>query len=125
MSGPPTSVAVVDDDTAVRTALKKLLCAASFDAQAYGSAEEFLASLSLRVPQCLILDLQMPGTTGFELHCQLIASNIKIPTIFITAHDREGVREQCESSDGAAFLLKPLRRATLIAAINAATGTRA
>ena len=122
MSGPLTSVVVVDDDMAVRLALKRLLCAASFNAEAYGSAEDFLASLRQRVPQCLILDLQMPGTTGLELHSQLTANNIKIPTIFITAHDTEGIREQCELNGGAGFLLKPLRRATLIAAINAATG---
>ena len=114
-------VAVVDDDASVRKALARLLSASSFDTMTYGSAREFLGSLTAGKPDCLVLDLHMPELTGFELQRHLLQANIKIPTIIITAHNEPGLRERCQSAGATAFLLKPLDRSTLIGAINAAT----
>jgi FixJ family two-component response regulator len=124
MPPPTVSVAIVDDDAPVRLALARLLRASSFETETYASGEEFLSSLSLRTPGCLIVDLQMPGMTGLQLQHHLARAGIKIPTIVITAHDEGGTRERCASAGASAYLLKPLQSATLIAAINAATGRR-
>jgi FixJ family two-component response regulator len=112
------TIAIVDDDPAVLKALKRLLNARSYQAETYESARQFLASLTGGLPQCLIVDLQMPEMTGLELQKHLIQSGIEIPTIVITAHDEAGARERCKSAGAVAFLLKPLHDITLIAAID-------
>ena len=117
-------VAIVDDDTSVRKALSLLLDAFSFEADTYGSAAEFLQSLPAGIPECLIVDLQMPEMTGLELQHHLVRGGFNIPTIVITAHDEFGARERCQSAGAKAYLLKPIQENTLIAAIKAATVSR-
>jgi len=122
MSRSSTRIAIVDDDAAVRTALTRLL-QTSYEAQAFASASEFLASLYHRSPDCLILDLQMPEMNGLELQVYLARAGIKIPTIIVTAHDESSSRAQCTAAGAVAYLVKPLRKATLVKAIDAATET--
>jgi FixJ family two-component response regulator len=120
MTEVPPWIAIVDDDPSVLKALTRLLRTQTFHARTYGSALEFLAALSDGLPQCLILDLQMPEMTGVELLQRLRASGIQIPTIIITAHDDVGVRERCESAGVVAYLSKPVQDEALFAAIAAA-----
>lgn len=115
------SIAVVDDDSSVRKALARLLEANSFDAETYGSAQEFLDSLKIKRPDCLVLDLHMPDFGGLELQYRLRRSAIAIPTVIITAHNEIGLRERCSSAGAAAFLVKPLTGKALIDSINMAT----
>jgi len=115
-------IAIVDDDAAVRKGLARLLRASSFEAQTFESGMAFLDSLRLRTPDCLILDLQMPEMTGLQLQHQLARSKVEIPTIIITAHDEAGARQRCEEAGAAAYLLKPLQPAALVAAIKAVIG---
>jgi FixJ family two-component response regulator len=117
-------IAIVDDDASVRKALARLLSASSFDTETYGSARDFLKSLSAGLPDCLVVDLHMPELTGFDLQRQLQRIGIEIPTVIVTAFNEPGLRERCQSAGAAAFLLKPLDGSTLIGAINAATGSR-
>jgi len=121
MSPPTAQIAIVDDDASVRKALMRLLQASSYTVKTFGSASEFLASLNQRVPDCLIVDLQMPSTNGLELQISLARAGIVIPTIVITAHDEPGSRERCSTAGAAAYLLKPVRKKELIATIKAAT----
>jgi FixJ family two-component response regulator len=124
MPKPRTHVAIVDDDAAVRKALGRLLRVSAFDAATYGSAHEFLASLNMRIPQCLLVDLHMPEMTGLELQRHLVRARIDIPTIVITAHDKPGARELCMSAGAKAYLVKPISDIPLISAINDAVGPR-
>ena len=87
------------------------------------SGSQFIASLSEGTPDCLIVDLQMPEMTGLELQQNLNRSNIRIPTIIITAHDEMGMRERCKSVGAIAYLSKPVNDASLFAAIEVAGGT--
>ena len=121
MSGPTAQIAIVDDDASVRKALTRLLQASSYAVETFGSASEFLASLNQRIPDCLIVDLQMPSTNGLELQISLTRAGIVIPTIVITAHDEPGSRELCTTAGAVAYLLKPVRKKELIATIKAAT----
>jgi FixJ family two-component response regulator len=114
-------IAIIDDDPAVLKALKRLLCARSYQAETYDSAETFLASLPDSLPACLIVDLQMPVMTGLELQKHLRRSGIEIPVIIITAHDEAGTRERCRSAGAVTLLLKPLQESVLLAAIDDAT----
>ena len=111
-------IAIVDDDPSVLKALARLLGARGLQARTYESAREFLRALHEGLPECLIVDLQMPEMTGLELHRQLRRSGVRIPTIVITAHNETGTRERCESAGAAGFLSKPLKGASLLAAID-------
>jgi FixJ family two-component response regulator len=117
-------IAIVDDDPAVLKALKRLLSARSYRTETYGSAHQFLASLHDRLPECLIVDQQMPEMTGLDLQKRLTRSGIKIPTIIITAYDEVGMRERCKSAGVIAFLSKPLQESALLAAIDDAKRLR-
>jgi FixJ family two-component response regulator len=114
-------IAIIDDDPAVLKALKRLLSARSYQAETYESAEAFLASLPKSLPECLIVDLQMPDMTGLELQKHLLRSGIQIPVIIITAHDEAGARERCKSAGAVTLLSKPLQESVLLAAIDDAT----
>jgi FixJ family two-component response regulator len=86
------------------------------------SAGDFLGALSEGLPQCLIVDLQMPEMNGLELQQHLSRVGITIPTIVITAHGDVQARERCECAGAIAFLKKPLQEASLFAAIQKASG---
>jgi FixJ family two-component response regulator len=112
-------VAIVDDDSAVRKALARLLCASAIEARTFSSGREFLDSLPSGTPDCLIVDLQMPEMTGLELQLELARTGARLPTIIITAHNDAGLRERCLAAGAAAYLLKPLDEGTLISTIGA------
>jgi FixJ family two-component response regulator len=116
-------IAIVDDDPAVLKALARLLRARAFEARTYASAREFLSALDEGLPECLIVDLQMPDMTGLELQRHLTRSGLGIPTIVITAHNEAGARERCESAGAVAFLSKPLQDTSLLAAIDGVRGS--
>jgi FixJ family two-component response regulator len=121
MSKLQMHVAIIDDDAGVRKALGRLLRVSTFDAATYGSAREFLASLNMRIPQCLLVDLHMPDMTGLELQHYLARAHINIPAIIITAHDEPGTRERCKAAGASGYLVKPIPDVLLISAINDAT----
>jgi FixJ family two-component response regulator len=110
-------IAIVDDDPSVLKALTRLLRVRAREARTFRSAQEFLAALPSGLPECLILDLQMPEMSGVELMQHLARTGIGIPTIVVTAHGDSGMRERCESAGAVAFLLKPLQDTLLFAAI--------
>jgi FixJ family two-component response regulator len=110
-------IAIVDDDRSVLKALTRLLRVRGLHAKTYRSAKEFLATLPNGLPQCLIIDLQMPEMNGLELLQHLTRLGLQIPTIVITAHGDFGMRGRCESAGAFALLLKPLQDTSLLAAI--------
>jgi FixJ family two-component response regulator len=122
MAQPSPWIAIVDDDPSVLKGLARLLRARAFDVRTYTSAREFLGALHEDLPECLIVDLQMPDMTGLELQRHLTRSGLRIPTIVITAHNEAAARERCESAGAVAFLSKPLQDAALLAAIDDARG---
>ena len=111
-------IAIVDDDPSILRALARLLKARGLNAKTYISARDFLAALPDGLPECLIVDLQMPEIDGPELQRHLLLKGIRIPTIVMTAHNEVGVRERCESAGAIAFLSKPLQEASLLATID-------
>jgi FixJ family two-component response regulator len=113
-------VAIVDDDLAVRKGLARLLGASAIRARSFASAREFLDSLPAEVPECLIVDLQMPEMTGLELQGELTRLGARIPTIVITAHNELGLRERCLAAGAAAYLIKPLDGTQLLSSIDSA-----
>jgi FixJ family two-component response regulator len=113
-------VVVVDDEESVRRALVRLLRASRLDAEAFATGEDFLHSLTLREPDCLVLDMQMAGLTGRDVQRRLVTANRRFPVIIITAYDEPMVREQCIADGAIAYLRKPLRGDVLVHTITGA-----
>ncbi len=113
------SVAVVDDEAPVRIALGRLLRLAEYEVSAFASGEEFLASLATSLPACVLLDVHMPGLTGFDVTKRMRAEHIDIPVVFITASDAPDV-DQAAAQSGARLLRKPFSNDALLAAVEAA-----
>ena len=113
-------MAVVDDDASVLKALARLLRASGFAVETYGSAQAFLDGLGRAIPQCLIVDLRMPGMTGLDLLRHLGGSGFDIPAVLITAYGEPGLAERCRAGGAVAWLEKPLCEAALLAAVRTA-----
>jgi FixJ family two-component response regulator len=113
-------IAIVDDDPAVLRALARLLNTRALATRTFASARDFLSALPDGLPECLIVDLQMPEMTGLELQLHLNRSGLQIPTIVITAHNEPDMLELCKSAGAANYLLKPLQDTSLLAAIDEA-----
>jgi len=116
-------VAIVDDDPSVLKALSRLLGTWSLVSRTFPSGAQFLASLVDDRPDCLILDLQMPGMTGLEIQRHLAREGIQIPTIVITAHGDAEMHARCAAAGAIACLPKPVNSSSLFAAIETATGS--
>ena len=113
-------ISVVDDDESVRESLPDLLNEFGFDAQAFSSAEEFLASKSVDETSCLVLDVAMPGMTGPDLQRELTRRDRSIPIVFITAHRDATVRLRLIAQGAVDCLFKPFEAPDLLQALNRA-----
>ena len=113
-------VSVVDDDESVRESLPDLVREFGFTAQAFSSAEEFLASDYIDQTKCLILDIGMPGMSGPDLQRELRLRGQRIPIVFITAHKNETVRPRLLAEGAVECLFKPFSDTALLDALNAA-----
>ena len=118
-SKTPT-IAVVDDDEAVRGALSNLLASLDLGVATFASAEAFLASPACTAAACLITDVQMPGMSGLDLQRHLADSGNRLPVILITAFPREHVRRQAEATGAFGFFAKPFEGGPMIACIERA-----
>src|SRR5882724_2815942 len=113
-------VSIVDDDESIRESLPDLLGQLGFAAQAFSSAEEFLASDYVDRTRCLILDVVMPGMSGPDLQRELRLRGETIPIVFITAQADQALRRSLIQDGAVACLFKPFSEAALVAAVNAA-----
>jgi FixJ family two-component response regulator len=121
MSDTPL-IAIVDDDAMVCEATEDLIEAFGFNARTFTSADEFLDSDCVPGTSCLIADVQMPGTSGLQLHRKLIATGHRIPVVFITAFPDERVRQRALSAGAWCYLSKPFDGEILRSCIRSALG---
>jgi FixJ family two-component response regulator len=117
MAASKCTIAIVEDDASFRRALERLLCASGFETHTYASAEEFLGSAVPESNVCLILDIRLPGMSGFELFDHLTASARPCPAIFVTAQDEDRVRQRVSRIPNSVYLRKPVIGAVLLEAI--------
>ena len=114
----PPYVAIVDDEEPVRKALKRLLVASGFEVESYASGKEFLATKHPS-PDCVVLDLHMPGMSGLQVLEEMRAAHRQLPTVVITAYDTAEARAQCLAAGASAYLRKPLEERVLLNSISA------
>lgn len=102
------TIFVVDDDPSMRNGLRRLLKSAGYSVETFATAEDFLAfDKSGNDPECLILDLQMPGMNGLDLQEELVAQNRIIPIIFVTGHGDIPSSVKAIKKGAVDFLSKP------------------
>ena len=111
---------VVDDDDGMNRAVQRLLKAAGFSAVTFPSAEALLQDSAASHAACLVLDINLPGLSGFELYRQLAHLNPQPPVIFITAHDDPESQARATNAGAIAYLTKPFEGRFLLAAIKRA-----
>jgi FixJ family two-component response regulator len=116
-----TTVFVIDDDEAVRESQRALLMDAGFVVHAFGSGEEGLPEIPGSQPDCVVLDIHMPGMNGFDV-LERITAETTIPVILITGRPGTTTPDRARARGAAAMLEKPLEAERLIGAIGDAVG---
>lgn len=114
-------VALVEDDEGLRRAIERLLTASGHEVATFESAEALLASGDFAEVACLILDVRLPGLSGFELRERLDALDCHPPVIYVTAFDDPATHRRAER-EGAPCFLKPVPGSVLLGAVRAALG---
>jgi len=114
---PVAIVAIVDDDLSFREGVSSLIRAAGWKVETFASAEEFLARPRADAPSCLLLDLQLPDSSGLDLQKRMAEGNLNIPIVFITGHGDIPASVQAMKAGAVEFLTKPFDKEQLFLAI--------
>jgi two-component system response regulator FixJ len=120
MNGPPVLIAVLDDESKMRSALRRLLQTHGFIVALFETGDEFLNAVQTHCPDCLLLDLHMPRMNGFDVLASMQSRRISTRAIVITGHDEAGNKERATALGARDYLLKPLDDTTLVNAIQRA-----
>ena len=108
-------IAVLDDEPQFCRALARLLKTHGFEVMTFACGEALLAACASRLPDCLLLDLHMPGLNGFDV-LERVAVR-RLPVIVITGHDQPGNAERVRTLGALAYFLKPVNESQLLAAL--------
>lgn len=113
-------IAVVDDEDAVRTALRRLLRSAGMAVETFDGGAAFLSSLDGHQPDCALLDLHMPDLTGFDVLARLAETHCLVPIVVITGNDSPEAESSALAGGASACLRKPIKDRLLLDTITAA-----
>lgn len=115
-------VYIVDDDSGMRRALLTLMRSVDLKAEAFGSAEEFLAAPKQGHPSCLILDVRLRNKNGLVFHQEILSSGLKIPVVFMTGHGDIEMSVKAMKAGATDFFAKPFRDQDMLDAVTQALG---
>jgi FixJ family two-component response regulator len=113
-------VFVVDDDISVRESLESLIRCEGWQPETFASAQEFLDYPRVLIPNCLVLDVSLPGLNGLDLQGLVADERTDMPIIFITGHGDVPMTVQAMKAGAVEFLTKPFNDDVLLTAIRAA-----
>jgi FixJ family two-component response regulator len=119
MSHGKPIVFVVDDDRSVRDSLKLLIESAGWRADTFASGEDFLSRARVQAPSCLVLDVNLPDLSGFDLQ-GLVADRSDMPIIFISGYGDVPMTVRAMRAGALEFLTKPFADDALLRAIQSA-----
>src|ERR1700736_1546532 len=111
------TVFVVDDDALVRTSIQGMLKSIGLRSETFGTPQDFLRSERPDGPNCLVLDVRLPGVSGLDFQRELADAGVHIPIIFITGHGDIPMTVKAMKSGAVEFLTKPFRDQDLLDAI--------
>jgi FixJ family two-component response regulator len=117
MTPQTPTIHVVDDDDSLRTAVMRLLRVAGYEVRGYPSAGEFLLARPGKQPGCVVLDVRMPGHSGLDLQVALGEQDDALPLIFLTGHGDIPMSVRAMKAGAVDFLTKPVKRETLLNAV--------
>jgi len=120
MSQASPVVFVVDDDVSIRESLEALLQKAGWCVETFDSALKFLARPPVVVPNCLILDIALPGLNGLDLQKRMVVERPGMPIIFITGQGDIPMTVQAMKTGAIEFLTKPYKGDVLLQSIKSA-----
>jgi FixJ family two-component response regulator len=123
MPASPKVVAIVDDDDAVRRALRRLVLSLSYRPIGFASGEDFLASLLEGTPNCVLMDQHMPNLNGLDVLRRIRGEGRHVPVVMVTGFDQPGLRQKCLEAGASGYLIKPLEASAVSAAIQQAMAT--
>jgi DNA-binding NtrC family response regulator len=118
MVARPMHVAILDDDSSVRTALGRYLKFMGMEVDVCDTSALLFRVIALKRPDCLLLDFQMPEMNGLDVLKHLGQQLFRIPTVVMTAHDTADIRSACLGAGAIAYLEKPLDPERLITIID-------
>ena len=113
-------VLVVDDDRSVRDSLRRLIASVGMTMEAFPTAQAFLSTPRRDAPDCLVLDVRLPGLSGFDLQRELVKTDATRPIIFLTGHGDIPMPVRAMKAGAIEFLTKPFRGQDLLDAIRSA-----
>ena len=117
MKNETHKIYIVDDDDSVRKALGRLFRAEGLNSEAFASGELFLADLPEDAQGCVVMDIRMPGLTGYDIQQRLRKRGQKIPVIALSAQDDEEARQRARDLGAVAFFRKPVDDQALLDSI--------
>jgi FixJ family two-component response regulator len=117
MAVKESMVYVIDDDESIRKSFSRLFRSAHLNVETFPSPDEFLARPIQPQNACILLDIRMPGTTGFDLQQKLTEAGILLPVIVVSASDDEQVRDTARRLGAKSFFRKPVDDQALLDAI--------
>jgi FixJ family two-component response regulator len=122
MSPARQTIVIVDDDPNVGSALKRALATYGYHTEVFASPAECLNAVVTSAATCFIIDVHLGDHCGMDLSRRLVAMGIKSPTIHMSAHGTEAVRQEARACGSVAFLDKPFMIQELITSVERATG---
>lgn len=117
MNPPEPTVFVVGDDAAIRSSMERLICSVGWKAETFAAADAFLERLPFAGTACLLLDVQMPGTTGIALQDLMCEQAWDLPVVFLTGRGDVPTCAESMKKGAVDFLLKPVDDELLLAAL--------
>lgn len=117
MRAAEVTVYILDDDASVRQALARLVRSARIGTEEFETVPELISRSGHARPDCVIADIRMPEVSGLKLPGLLAHHGLRVPVIFVTAHDTERNREAARRAGAAAFFHKPIDGQALLDAI--------
>jgi len=120
VNAPAPLIRVVDDDASFRKAVARMLRASGFAVKTFASAAEYLAAPEVEIPGCVLVDLQMPGSSGLDLQEALARAGHAMPIIFLSGHGDIPTTVQAMRRGAEDFLTKRASREELLAAVRRA-----
>lgn len=115
-------IIVIDDDLSVREALDSLFRSVGYNVVTFGAAADFLATRSVPLSGCVVLDVRLPGISGLDFQTQLAQLDIRLPIVFMTGHGDIPMSVRAMKAGAVDFLAKPFRDQDMLDAVTAAIG---